>query len=129
MPARMSNQANIKGFLESEAQEDEGTAALPVELDAIPGAVWQAELQSLMPPDVRVSLFEQGGRKCAVLRFPSGEVERAREAFVTALQGANEVSEQAHVAAKAALEARAQAKRGKQAPAEPQGRAATDREA
>jgi hypothetical protein len=105
----MVTQASIKAVLEIEEQdapEPGAMATLPIELDAIPGAVWQAELHGLMPPDVRVSLFEKGARKCALLRFAPDQRERAYAAFEHALQGANEVSEQAHRAAAAALEAR-----------------------
>jgi hypothetical protein len=98
----MQTQAQIKAVLESEAVVDGDIETLPIELDAIPGAVWQAELHGLMPPEVRVSLFERGSQKCALLRFPSGQAQRALEAFDTARQGANEVSRQAHQAARQA---------------------------
>jgi hypothetical protein len=94
--------------LRNEAPEDLGEAepapitTLAIELDAIPGAVWQTELCSLMPTDVRVSLFERGKQKFALLTFPEGELERAYAAFEQARQAANEVSQQAHLAAKAA---------------------------
>jgi uncharacterized membrane protein len=101
----MATRANIKSVLEDEAHEENGMATLPIELDAIPGAVWQAELQSLMPEGMRVSLFEQGARKCALLRFPTEQRPHASQAFAQALQGANEVSQQAHQAARAAVEA------------------------
>lgn len=91
----MAVQAQIKAVLESEPRED-GTATLPIELDDIPGAVWQAELQSLMPGDMRVSLFERGGQKCALVTF-STEVAQALAAFEHALRGANEVSQQAYL--------------------------------
>lgn len=101
----MATRANIKSVLEDEAREEDGVATLPIELDAIPGAVWQAELQSLMPEGMRVSLFEQGARKCALLRFPVEQRSHATEVFAEALRGANEVSQQAHQAARAAVEA------------------------
>jgi len=101
----MATEAQIKSVLDEEAHEADGMATLPIELDAIPGAVWQAELQSLMPEGMRVSLFEQGSRKCALLRFPIEQRPLAGEAFARALQGANEVSQQAHRLAKAAVEA------------------------
>ncbi|HKY34786.1 MAG TPA: hypothetical protein VJN18_02500 [Polyangiaceae bacterium] len=103
----METQANVVAVL-AEAPEDGDEAAagpittLAIELDAIPGAVWQTELISLMPSDVRVSLFERGAQKCALLTFPEGQMERALEAFEQARQGANEVSQQAHQVAKAA---------------------------
>jgi hypothetical protein len=103
----MATQATIKAVLEIEDQEElepSGQATLPVELDAIPGAVWQMELQGLMPADVRVSLFEKGSRKCALLRFAPGERDRAYAAFERALAGANAVSEQSHRAAAQAVE-------------------------
>jgi len=103
----MVTEASILAVLKDEALQDDGTVTLPIELSDIPGAVWQAELQSLMPPDVRVSLFERGGRKCALLRFPADGMDRAPSVFAEALQGANEVSREAHEAAKAVREARA----------------------
>jgi beta-glucosidase len=48
------------------------------------------------------------GQKFALLKFPSDDVDRARTAFEQALSGANEVSQQAHSAAKAARDARHQ---------------------
>lgn len=98
----METEANIVRVLEREARPDEDMATLAVELDAIPGAVWQAELQSLMPKDTRVSLFERGGQKCALLTFPTTRADSAYEAFDEALQGANAVSVEAHRAARAA---------------------------
>lgn len=94
----MATQASVVAVLESEALEAEpgGLNALPLQLDAIPGAVWQAELQSLMPPDVRVSLFERGARKCALLRFPRGASEHALAAFERARLTANEISREVH---------------------------------
>lgn len=77
-------------------ERGDGTATLSFELDVIPGAVWQTELQSSLPSDVRVSLFERGGRKFALVSFPSGESERARAAFAQACEEANEISHQAH---------------------------------
>ena len=94
----MAAEAQVKAVLASEVRDD-GSATLPIELDEIPGAVWQAELQSLMPADLRVSLFERGGQKCAVVTVPDGDIERAQAAFATALQGANLVSQEAHQAA------------------------------
>jgi hypothetical protein len=91
----MAVQAQIKAVLTSEARED-GTATLPIELDDIPGAVWQAELQSLMPAHMRVSLFERGGQKCALVTFSTDAAE-ALAAFEHALNGANEVSQQAYL--------------------------------
>lgn len=117
----MATQASIKAVLEGEAQQDDGVTTLPIELDEIPGAVWQAELQSLLPPELRVSLFERSGRKCALLRFATVDLQAASAAFASALAGANEVSEQAHRAARAALEARERAKRAKESAAEPNG--------
>ena len=109
----MAVQAQVKAVLESELRDD-GSATLPIELDDIPGAVWQAELQSLMPDDMRVSLFERGGQKCAVVTFPAGEEETARAAFLLALTGANEVSRISHVKAAEARNAREQAARQQQ---------------
>ena len=106
----MAAQAQVKAVLASEVRDD-GTATLPIELDAIPGAVWQTELQSLMPADMRVSLFERGGLKFALVTFSDGEPERARAAFEQALQGANEVSHQAHSTAASERYAREQAAR------------------
>lgn len=103
----MATQASIKAVLEIEDREElepNGQETLPVELDAIPGAVWQLELQGLMPPGMRVSLFEKGSRKCALLRFSPGQREEAYAAFEKALAGANEVSEQSHRAAAQAVE-------------------------
>jgi hypothetical protein len=104
----VATQANIVAVLRNEAPEDLGEAepapitTLAIELDAIPGAVWQTELVSQMPSDIRVSLFERGRQKCALLTFPEGELERAFEAFEQARKAANDVSQQAHLAAKAA---------------------------
>lgn len=95
----MAAQARIVEVLEVEERGD-GTSTLSIELDEIPGAVWQMELLSLLPGDVRVSLFERGGRKFALLSFPSGEVQRARAAFAQACAGANEISDQAHAIAR-----------------------------
>lgn len=103
----MATRATIKAVLEIEDREElepSGQETLPVELDAIPGAVWQMELTGLMPPDVRVSLFEKGSRKCALLRFAPGQREHAYAAFEKALAGANDVSEQSHRAAAQAVE-------------------------
>jgi hypothetical protein len=104
----VATQANIVAVLRNEAPEDLGDEApapittLAIELDAIPGAVWQTELASQMPSDIRVSLFERGAQKCALLTFPEGQLERAYEAFEKARCAANEVSQQAYLAAKAA---------------------------
>lgn len=103
----MATQARIKAVLEIEDREElepNGQETLPVELDAIPGAVWQMELQGLMPPGMRVSLFEKGSRKCALLRFAAGERDQAYAAFENALAGANAVSEESHRAAAQAVE-------------------------
>lgn len=95
----MQTQAQVKALLEDEVVIDGETETLPIELDAIPGAVWQMELHDLMPPDVRVSLFERGAQKCALLRFPRGRAQEAYQAFERARQGANEVSHQVHQSA------------------------------
>jgi hypothetical protein len=90
---------------------------LPIELDAIPGAVWQMELHGLMPPEVRVSLFERGSRKCALLKFARGHAESARAAFESALEAANAVSQEVHrSAAQAARRLREQADTGQNQP-------------
>jgi hypothetical protein len=117
----MAAQAEVKAVLASEARDD-GTATLPIELTEIPGAVWQAELQSLLPEDMRVSLFERGGQKCALVTFADGDPARAQAAFERALQGANEVSQQSHLAAALARSAREQAARERQStpPSEPE---------
>jgi len=94
----MAAQAKVKGMLSSEARED-GTETLTFELDTIPGAVWQLELQALLPPGMRVSLFERGGQKCALLTCTTGNTEQAVAAFEQALSGANQVSHEAHRAA------------------------------
>ena len=105
-------QAHIKAVLEGEAAVDGDIETLPIELDAIPGAVWQMELHALMPPEVRVSLFERGARKCALLRFPRGQSEQAYQSFDAARQAANELSHEVHQsAAQAARQAREQAAR------------------
>jgi hypothetical protein len=96
---------------------DDGTAMLSIELDDIPGAVWRAELESLMPDGMRVSLLERGGQKLAVIRYPAGDEQRARAAFSAALRGANEVSLEAHASAARARAARQQAAR--EGPADP----------
>ena len=108
---RVQTQAHVKAVLEDEAVIEDEVETLPIELDAIPGAVWQTELHSLMPPDVRVSLFERGARKCALLRFPRGTTEQAYRAFERALQAANEVSDEVHRAAQSARQARERADR------------------
>jgi hypothetical protein len=103
----MQTQAQVKALLESEAVVDGDTETLPIELDAIPGAIWQMELHSLMPPEVRVSLFERGAQKCALLRFPRGGAEQAFKAFDLARQAANQVSHELHLnAARAARQIR-----------------------
>jgi hypothetical protein len=91
-------QAKVKGVLSSEARED-GTETLTFELDTIPGAVWQLELQALLPPGLRVSLFERGGRKCALVTSTRGDTEQAVAAFERAVSGANQVSHEAHLVA------------------------------
>lgn len=99
----------MKAVLESEAVVEGDTETLPIELDAIPGAVWQMELHGLMPPEVRVSLFERGALKCALLRFPRGGAQQALAAFEAALRTANEVSREVHqTAAEARKSVRAQ---------------------
>lgn len=98
-------------MIEDEAVVEGEMETLPIELDAIPGAVWQMELHALMPPDVRVSLFERGARKCALLRFPQGAAERAFGAFERALRAANQVSLEVHSAAQSARQARERASR------------------
>jgi len=92
----VETQAQVKALLESEAAIEGDTETLPIELDAIPGAVWQMELHSLMPPDMRVSLFERGAQKCALLRFPRGRLQQALKAFDAARRGANEQSREAY---------------------------------
>ncbi len=94
----MATQAQVKAVHPSEDREG-GSATLPIELTEIPGAVWQAELQALMPTELRVSLFERGGQKFALVTFPAGQGESAEAAFKQALRGANEVSDEAHRAA------------------------------
>ena len=91
----MATQAQVKAVHPSEDRED-GNATLPIELSEIPGAVWQAELQALMPAEMRVSLFERGGQKFALVTFPAGQGDSAEAAFRQALHGANEVSDEAH---------------------------------
>jgi hypothetical protein len=100
----VETQAQVKALLESEATVEGDTETLPIELDAIPGAVWQMELHSLMPADVRVSLFERGAQKCALLRFPRGCLQQALQAFDTARRGANEQSREAYQSAARALQ-------------------------
>jgi hypothetical protein len=107
----MATQANVTAVLGDDDREEGDIASLSIELDAIPGAVWQTELVNLMPHDIRVSLFERGTQKCALLTFPPGQMERAYFAFEAARKTANEVSHQAHMAAKAAKEARERAAR------------------
>jgi hypothetical protein len=104
----MAVQAQVKAVLTSEERGD-GVSTLPIELDDIPGAVWQAELQSLMPDDMRVSLFERGGQKCVLITFNSGNDARALAAFDLALKGANEVSQQAYLTVANQRKAREQA--------------------
>jgi hypothetical protein len=93
----MQTQAQVLALLEEEAVVDGDTETLPIELDAIPGAIWQMELHGLMPPDVRVSLFERGAQKCALLRFPRGRAQEAYQAFERALVTANEISHELHL--------------------------------
>jgi hypothetical protein len=100
----MATQAKILGILGESTARDDGTATLPVELDAIPGAVWQAELQSLMPSDFRVTLFERGSQKCAFLSFPAEQAQEAYDAFARALEGANEANSEAYRAVARARE-------------------------
>lgn len=105
-------------MLETAAARDDGTSTLLLELDAIPGAVWQAELRELLAPDIRAVLFERGGQKCALLTFATEHEPKAQQAFAAALGAANEVSQQAHaIAAKAASEARERAGREQDASA------------
>jgi hypothetical protein len=110
IPTQMAVQAQVKAVLASEERED-GSATLPIELDVIPGAVWQAELQARMPEDMRVSLFERGGEKCALVTFSGGDAAAARAAFEAALQGANEVSQEAYSTVANERKAREQASR------------------
>jgi hypothetical protein len=63
-----------------------------------------------MPPDMRASLFERGGQKFALVTFPAGQARQGLAAFERALQGANEVSQQAHQAAANERIAREQAR-------------------
>ena len=107
----MAVQAQLKGVRSSEARDD-GTATLTLELDTIPGAVWQLELQSLLPEGTRVSLFERGGQKCALVTSSVGDAEQALAAFERALTGANEVSREAHLAAESQRKARQQTTAG-----------------
>jgi len=109
----MVTQAQVKAVHASEDRAD-GNATLPIELDDIPGAVWQAELQALMPSDTRVSLFERGGQKFALVTFPAGQAESAEAAFRRALHGANEVSADAHRVAASQRSARELAARARQ---------------
>jgi hypothetical protein len=106
---RVQTQAQVKAVLEDEAVVEGETETLPIELDAIPGAVWQMELHALMPAEVRVSLFERGARKCALLRFPQGSAKQAYRAFESALRTANQVSQEVHSAAHSARQARERA--------------------
>ncbi|HYJ07868.1 MAG TPA: hypothetical protein VEX18_02640 [Polyangiaceae bacterium] len=110
----MITQAQVKAVLteDDEAEQREDVATLRIELDAIPGAVWQAELTSSLPPDVRVTLFELGAQKCALLTFPPGQQQYALEVFEKARKVANEVSDEAHAAARAARASRSPATGG-----------------
>lgn len=110
----MATQAEVVAVLESEAREEGESAMVPIELDAIPGAVWQMELQSLMPRNIRVSLFERGAQKCALLTFATGEFQSAFAAFESARKAANEVSHQAYAAAVLARETRDRAARDRE---------------
>jgi hypothetical protein len=113
LPA-VHTRAEIKGLLEDEIIVEEKTETLPVELDAIPGAVWQMELHALMPQEVRVTFFERGSRKCALLRCPRGQGAAAFESFVSALKVANEVSHELHLnAARVVKQAREEADAGR----------------
>lgn len=103
----MQTQARVLALLEEEAVVDGDTETLPIELDAIPGAVWQMELHGLMPPDIRVSLFERGSQKYALLRFPRGRAQAAVQAFDRAREAANEVNHQAHLTAALSVRPRA----------------------
>jgi uncharacterized glyoxalase superfamily metalloenzyme YdcJ len=107
----MLAQAQVKAVLTSEARDD-GTATLTLELDVIPGAVWQLELQSQLPEGMRVSLFERGGQKFALLTYSDRSDEQARAVFESALQGANDVSREAHSIAASSRRAREQAATG-----------------
>jgi hypothetical protein len=98
----VQTQAQVLAILRDETIVEGNTETLPVELDAIPGAVWQTELHSLLPAGVRVSLFERSARKCALLRFPAGQADDAVRAFEAALRTANEVSRESHQSARAA---------------------------
>src|SRR5687768_1717857 len=104
----MITQAQVKAVLteDEETERRDDVATLRIELDAIPGAVWQAELTSSLPSDVRVTLFELGAQKCALLTFPPGQQQYALEAFEAARKVANDVSHEAHQAARAARESR-----------------------
>ncbi len=99
----METQAQVKALLEDETVVDGDTETLSVELDAIPGAVWQMELLGSMPPEVRVSLFQRGAQKCALLRFPRGQAQQAYQAFDVARQTANETSHRVHLSARQAV--------------------------
>jgi hypothetical protein len=98
----MATQAKVLEVLEA-IPRDDGALTLPIELDAIPGAVWQEELQSLLPTGMRVVLFEHGSQKRALLTFPAERLSEAHAAFHSALEGANEVSNDAHRAAAKAV--------------------------
>lgn len=102
----VQTQAQVKAVLEEEAVVEGDVETLPIELDAIPGAVWQMELHSLMPAGMRVSLFERGSQKCALLRFPVGQAREALRAFESARQAANDLSREAYQSARAARQAR-----------------------
>lgn len=114
----MVTQANIIAVLDDELREVGEATMVRIDLDAIPGAVWQTELQSALPAEVRVSLFERGTQKSALLTFPAGQFASAHAAFVSALSAANEVSEEAHAAAVRAREARGRAARENEAQAD-----------
>lgn len=105
----VQTQAQVKAVLESEAVVEGDVETLPIELDAIPGAIWQMELHRLMPPEVRVSLFERGSQKCALLRFPAGQAREALQAFESARQAANDLTREAYQSVRAAREARERA--------------------
>jgi len=113
----VQTKAQVIAVHADEAVVEGETEMLPIELDAIPGAVWQMELHGLMPADVRVSLFERGSRKCALLKFARGRAESARAAFESALEAANAVSQEVHrSAAQAARRVREQAEAGSKQP-------------
>lgn len=98
----MATQANVTAVHGDEDEDEATSSTLSIELDAMPGAVWQTELSSSLPSDVRVTLFERGAQKCALLMFPPGQRRRAFDAFDAARRAANAVSQEAYLAAQAA---------------------------